>query len=55
VIIATKDGKRYEITSEDQQEILRLFIANGYQLMKAIAEFHERKFGEPFDGDVVEL
>jgi hypothetical protein len=49
MIVAKRDGKRYEITDEDQKQIRSLAIANGGDVKKAIAEFHERKFGEPFD------
>ena len=48
MIIATRDGQRHEITQDDQEELRRLAISKGGDLVAAISEFHQRKFGEPF-------
>jgi len=48
MIIVSKNGKTYELTREDQEEIRLMAIANGGNVELAIATFHEKKFGEPF-------
>jgi hypothetical protein len=48
MIIASRDGRRYEITAEDQDEIRRMAVANGGDVKKAVEDFHQKKFGEPF-------
>jgi hypothetical protein len=49
MITATKNGRTYEITEDDQRMILLLTVANGWDLDRSIREYHEAKFGEPLD------
>jgi hypothetical protein len=48
MIIACKNGRRYEITQEDQGEILLLAIKHG-DVQRAIEKFHLKKYGELLD------
>jgi hypothetical protein len=49
MIIALKDGRSYELTRDDQEEIRLLAIANGGDVQRAIEEFHLKKFGVPLN------
>lgn len=45
---AKRGGRTYQITDEDQERIRQLALANGGDLLKAISDQFQEKFGEPF-------
>jgi hypothetical protein len=50
MIIASRDGKRYEITEEDQRQIMARAIANGGDVQKAIEDFPTRRSSASHSG-----
>lgn len=49
MIIAIKNGQKYELTCEDQDEVRLLTITYHGDLRRAIEQFHLKKFGEPLN------